>query len=87
MADQPQEEPLIPRLLASTGRPLPLIDVLFTATSAQSVTGLAVVDTGGHLSLFGQLVALLPMADSRLKETALLVIFGKPDNVAKALRP
>lgn len=34
------------------------IDALFTATSAVSVTGLAVVDTGTHWSLFGQLVIL-----------------------------
>ena len=30
---------------------------------------------------------LLPSADSRLKESDLLVIYGKTDNVAKALRP
>ena len=30
------------------------VDALFTATSAVCVTGLAVVDTGGHFSIFGQ---------------------------------
>lgn len=44
---------------ASTGNPLRLIDALFTATSAQCVTGLTVVDTGSALSFFGQVVVLL----------------------------
>ena len=34
------------------------VDALFTATSATCVTGLIVVDTGSHLTLFGQLVVL-----------------------------
>lgn len=37
----------------------PYIDALFTATSAASVTGLVVVDTGTHWSHFGQMVILL----------------------------
>jgi trk system potassium uptake protein TrkH len=37
---------------------IPLIDALFTATSAVCVTGLAVVDTGGFFTLFGQIVIL-----------------------------
>lgn len=44
--------------MASRGRPLPFIDALFTATSAQCVTGLTVVDTGSGLTTFGQLVVL-----------------------------
>ncbi|OHB33083.1 MAG: potassium transporter [Desulfuromonadaceae bacterium GWC2_58_13] len=44
---------------AAVGEPLTFIDALFTSTSAQCVTGLAVVDTGTRLSLFGQLVLLL----------------------------
>ena len=35
------------------------LDALFTATSATSVTGLAVVDTTAHWSVFGQVVVLL----------------------------
>jgi trk system potassium uptake protein len=35
------------------------VDALFTATSAVCVTGLVVVDTAGHWSLFGELVILL----------------------------
>ena len=44
--------------LASTGPALSFVDALFTATSAQCVTGLTVVDTGTAFSLFGQLVIL-----------------------------
>jgi trk system potassium uptake protein TrkH len=40
------------------GDRLSFLDALFTATSAQCVTGLIVVDTGTRLSLFGQLVVL-----------------------------
>lgn len=45
--------------VSAVGEPLKFIDALFTATSAQCVTGLAVVDTGTRLSTFGQLVVLL----------------------------
>lgn len=44
---------------AANGEPLTFLDALFTATSAQCVTGLIVVDTGTRLSLFGQSVVLL----------------------------
>jgi trk system potassium uptake protein TrkH len=44
--------------LAAHGEPLSLLDALFTATSAQCVTGLIVVDTGTKLTLFGQCVVL-----------------------------
>jgi len=44
---------------AAHGTPLSFLDALFTATSAQCVTGLAVVDTGSKLTLFGQLVVLV----------------------------
>lgn len=40
------------------GRWTPWLDALFTAASAASVTGLAVVDTGTHWSFFGQVVIL-----------------------------
>ena len=41
------------------GPALTPVDALFTATSATCVTGLVVVDTGSHLSLFGQWVVLV----------------------------
>ncbi len=44
---------------ATVGEPLSFLDALFTATSAQCVTGLTVVDTGTRLSLFGQSIVLL----------------------------
>ncbi|MBN2644433.1 MAG: potassium transporter [Desulfuromonadaceae bacterium] len=43
---------------AANGAPLSFLDALFTATSAQCVTGLSVVDTGSRLSGFGQGVVL-----------------------------
>jgi trk system potassium uptake protein TrkH len=44
--------------IAAHGTPLSFLDALFTATSAQCVTGLIIVDTGSRLTLFGQLVVL-----------------------------
>ena len=45
-------------LPASSSAPTPALTALFTATSAVCVTGLAVVDTGTHWTLFGQGVIL-----------------------------
>lgn len=47
--------------LASRGPAIGFVDALFTATSAQCVTGLVVVDTGATFSLFGQVVILVLM--------------------------
>ena len=38
---------------------IPLIDALFTATSAICVTGLIVVDTGSYFTIFGQCIILV----------------------------
>lgn len=43
-------------LPVATTAPLTPLQALFTATSAVTVTGLVVVDTGSHFTLFGQLV-------------------------------
>ncbi|MDR6881544.1 TrkH family potassium uptake protein [Bacillus sp. 3255] len=43
---------------SATGRPIPFIDALFTATSATCVTGLVVVDTGSVYTIFGQIVII-----------------------------
>lgn len=40
----------------TSGEALPFLDALFTATSATCVTGLVVVDTGTHFTIFGQIV-------------------------------
>lgn len=49
---------LILPVSSRTGEVTPLLDALFTATSASCVTGLIVYDTYTHWSLFGQLVIL-----------------------------
>lgn len=49
---------LLLKLPVSTTESVTLVDALFTATSAMTVTGLAVVDTGTAYTLFGQIVIL-----------------------------
>ncbi|MEE4349274.1 MAG: TrkH family potassium uptake protein [Pacificimonas sp.] len=44
---------------ASAAEPLTFSEALFTATSAVTVTGLVVVDTGSDLSFFGQVIVAL----------------------------
>ncbi|MCZ8522397.1 MULTISPECIES: TrkH family potassium uptake protein [Paenibacillus] len=44
---------------SASGMPTPFLDALFTATSATCVTGLVVVDTGTHWTVFGQIVIIL----------------------------
>jgi len=46
-------------IASKDGTSLPLINALFTATSATCVTGLIVVDTGTYFSIFGQVVILM----------------------------
>lgn len=46
-------------IASSRGVSTPFIDTLFTATSAVTTTGLTVVDTGSHYSLFGQTIILI----------------------------
>lgn len=43
---------------SKSGEVTPFVDALFTATSAVCLTGLVVVDTGTHYSLFGHIVIL-----------------------------
>ena len=43
----------------TSGKSAPLIDALFTATSAVCVTGLVVVPTGTYWSTYGQVVILV----------------------------
>ncbi len=45
--------------IATRSGSIPLIDALFTATSAVCVTGLVVVDTGSYYTTFGQVVILV----------------------------
>lgn len=57
------------------------IDALFTATSATCVTGLVVLDTSSHFSLFGQIVILLLIQIGGLGimtiSTAFAIMFGQ----------
>ena len=46
-------------IASKDGQWFPYIDALFTSTSAVCVTGLIVVDTAVHFSLFGQIVIML----------------------------
>ncbi|MET3698817.1 TrkH family potassium uptake protein [Bacillus oleivorans] len=50
---------LLLKLPFATVDSISLVDALFTATSAMTVTGLAVVDTGTAYTIFGQLVILM----------------------------
>lgn len=63
------------------GRGLNFVDALFTATSAVCVTGLVVVDTGRHFTLFGQLVIIALIQIGGLgfmtMATLIYVIMGK----------
>ena len=62
-------------------KPLGFVDALFTATSASCVTGLSVVDTGGHFSVFGQTVILMLIQAGGLGimtlSTLFLVVAGR----------
>ncbi len=50
---------LLLKLPAATTQPLSWTQALFTSVSASTITGLAVVDTGSHFTVFGQMVLLL----------------------------
>lgn len=66
---------------SETGQSTPFIDALFTATTAVCVTGLAVVDTGTHYSLFGEgvIIALMQIGGFGIMTggTFLLVSLGR----------
>lgn len=49
---------LLLKLPAATTQPLTWVQALFTSVSASTITGLVVVDTGTHFTLFGQGVLL-----------------------------
>ncbi len=49
---------LLPRASAVPGKPIGVLDALFTATSASCVTGLTVRDTGTEITPFGQGILL-----------------------------
>jgi Trk-type K+ transport system membrane component len=53
-----------------------LIDALFTSTSAVCVTGLIVVDTATHFTLFGQIVILVLFQTGALGVMTFTSFFG-----------
>lgn len=55
---------------------LSFVDALFTSVSAVCVTGLVVVDTGTHFSVFGQTVILLLMQVGGLGFMAMATLFA-----------
>jgi trk system potassium uptake protein TrkH len=68
-------------MASASGQWTPLVDTLFTATSAVCVTGLVVVDTGTYWSGFGQLVIMLLIQlggfGFMTSSTLLLLLFGR----------
>ena len=66
--------------VSSAGKPIGVLNALFTSTSAVCVTGLTVVDTGTDFSLFGQIVILVLIQLGGLGimtfATALFAAFG-----------
>lgn len=64
------------KLPVATTVPITWSDALFTATSAVTVTGLVVLDTGADLSLFGQVVvaSLIQLGGLGLMTFAVLVL-------------
>ncbi len=71
----------------TSGERLPLVDALFTATSAVCVTGLIVEDTATHFSVFGQVViiALIQVGGLGIMtfSVALAVLLGKPMDMSQ----
>lgn len=72
---------LILPVSSASGEVTPLMDALFTSTSAVCVTGLVVVDTGTHWSFFGQAVILALVQLGGLGfmtgATIMILIFGQ----------
>jgi trk system potassium uptake protein len=62
-------------IATASGERMPLVDAFFTAVSATCVTGLIVVDTGTHFSVFGQLVILACIQIGGLGLMAFTTIF------------
>jgi trk system potassium uptake protein TrkH len=67
---------LVFKLPGSVNAPISWSDAIFTATSAVTVTGLVVVDTGDHFTLFGQatIMALIQLGGLGLMTFAVLIL-------------
>lgn len=68
-------------MASQSGKGIGFIDAMFTSTSAVCVTGLAIVDTGTHWSLFGKAVILILIQIGGLgfmtMATMMAVVLGK----------
>lgn len=77
------------KLPIAVEEPISWIDALFTATSAMTVTGLAVVDTGGVYTLFGELViaGLIQVGGLGIMSFAILIymMLGKKIGIQERL--
>ncbi|MET3504903.1 TrkH family potassium uptake protein [Halalkalibacter oceani] len=64
------------KLPIATTKPISWLDALFTATSAMTVTGLVVVDTGTAFTVFGQVVlmCLIQLGGLGLMTFAILIV-------------
>ncbi len=63
-------------IASADGVSVPFVDALFTASSAVAVTGLTVVDTGTHWSMFGQLTILLLIQIGGLGFMTMITMFA-----------
>ncbi len=54
----------------------PFIDALFTSTSSVCITGLAVVDTSAHWSLFGKIIILILIQTGALGIMSVVTLFS-----------
>lgn len=70
-------------IATADGRKTSLVDALFTATSAVCVTGLAVVDTASHWSVFGQAVifGLIQVGGLGIVTVVSIVVFLVSDKI------
>ncbi len=76
-------------IASQSGKSVGFIDAMFTATSAVCVTGLAVVDTGTHWSLFGKSVILTLIQVGGLgfmtMATMMAIVLGKKISLKERL--
>lgn len=80
---------LMTPLATNSGNSTSFIDCLFTATSAVCVTGLIVVDTSIHWSIFGKVVIILLIQIGGLGfmaiSASIAIIFGKKINLRQRI--
>ncbi|PSJ31566.1 ATP synthase subunit J [Peptostreptococcus russellii] len=80
---------LMTPLATNSGNSTSFIDCLFTATSAVCVTGLIVVDTSMHWSIFGKVVIILLIQIGGLGfmaiSASIAIIFGKKINLRQRI--